>query len=60
MTELARGFLLNQSEPGRASRFASQFLQEQTGGPLSHAPLHERPLAIRPARFVPPTGESER
>ncbi|MCI4362982.1 MAG: hypothetical protein L3K13_01570 [Thermoplasmata archaeon] len=51
---------MNQSEPGRASRFASQFLQEQTGGPLSHAPLHERPLALRPIRYLPTTGDSDR
>lgn len=55
LTELARGFLLSQTEPERARKFASQFVQEQSGGPLAHAPLHERPLAQRPTRFAPPS-----
>ncbi|MCI4335351.1 MAG: hypothetical protein L3K04_06995 [Thermoplasmata archaeon] len=54
LTELARGFLLNQTQPERARQFASQFIQEQSGGPLAHVPLHERPLAQRPSRFPVP------
>lgn len=35
LTELARGFLLAQSDPERAKRFASSFLKEHVGRPGS-------------------------